>query len=104
MWWKCCSIVYDVYLGNNDQIDFDVVAKFFEYKGEHKEKRYTRFRNDINALNKFKDVDGIMDIIDKKYPENVYKNKDEARYLMRKAKPYKLNHNADVYHKILDML
>lgn len=96
--------VYDVYLENNDQMDFDVVAKFFEYEGKHKEKRYTRFKNEINALNKFEDIEGIMDIIDKKCPENVPKNKDEAWYLMRKAKPYKLNHKVDIYQKVLDML
>lgn len=96
--------VYVVHIENNDQIDFDVVAKFFEYEGKHKEKRYTRFRNEINALNKFEDIEGIMDIIDKKCPENVPENKEEAWYLMRKAKPYKLNHNVDIYQKILDML
>lgn len=96
--------VYKVRIENNDQINFDVVAKFFEYEGKHKEKRYTRFKNEINALKKFADIEGVMDIIDKNCPENVPKNKDEAWYLMRKAKPYKLNHNVDIYQKILDML
>ena len=30
--------VYKVHIENNDQINFDVVAKFFEYEGKNKKK------------------------------------------------------------------
>ena len=46
-----------------------MVAKFFEYEGTDKEKRYKRFKNEIIALNELKDIDGIMQVLDKKCPQ-----------------------------------
>ena len=42
--------VYDVELEGNGELKCTVVAKFFEYDGVDKEKRYNRFRNEIIAL------------------------------------------------------
>ncbi|MBQ9984206.1 MAG: protein kinase [Lachnospiraceae bacterium] len=96
--------VYDVELPSNVGIDFPVVAKFFEYEGRDKEKRYKRFKNEILALDKLKDIDGIMKVVDKKCPQNIPQSKEDAWYLMPKAKPYKLIRKANIYTKILDML
>lgn len=81
-----------------------MVAKFFEYEGTDKEKRYKRFKNEIIALNELKDIDGIMQVLDKKCPQDIPRTMDEAWYLMPKAKPYKLTHSPNIYIKIVDML
>ena len=39
--------VYDVEFEGNEALGFPVVAKFFEYNGADKEKRYNRFKNEI---------------------------------------------------------
>lgn len=96
--------VYNVTLLPENTLDFPVVAKFFEYEGVHKEKRYNRFKNKIAALNVLKDITGVMKVIDKKCPLNVPKSKEEAWYLMPKAKTYKLTQTSNLYEKILDML
>ena len=96
--------VYDVELEGNGELKCAVVAKFFEYDGVDKEKRYNRFRNEIIALSELKDIEGIMEVIDKQCPQSVPQNKDDAWYLMPKAKPYKVNRKPNIYQKILDML
>lgn len=96
--------MYEVEILSNSGLGFPVVAKFFEYEGADKEKRYKRFKNEINALNELKDIEGIMKVLDKKCPQNVPQTKEEAWYLMPKAKPYKLTRKSNLYAKILDML
>lgn len=54
-----------------------------------------------------KDVRECMEMIaniDKQCPHVVPQTKDEAWYLMPKAKPYKLNRKRNIYSKILEML
>ena len=96
--------VYNVELLSNNGLEFPVVAKFFEYEGKDKEKRYKRFKNEIIALNELKDITGVMKVIDKKCPQNVPQSKEEAWYLMPKAKPYKPIRTSNLYDKIMDML
>ena len=96
--------VYEVELLSGNGLNFPVVAKFFEYEGPDKEKRYKRFKNEIIALNELKDIDGIMQVLDKKCPEDIPRTMDEAWYLMPKAKPYKLTRTSNLYLKIVDML
>lgn len=81
-----------------------MVAKFFEYEGIDKEKRYKRFKNEIIALNELKDIEGIMQVIDKKCPQDILQTMDEAWYLMPKAKPYRLTRAPKLYTPIIDML
>lgn len=83
--------VYDVEFEGDEGFEFPIVAKFFEYGGVDKEKRYNRFKNEIIALNALKGIEGIMEVIDKQCPHVVPQTKDEAWYLMPKAKPYLLN-------------
>lgn len=96
--------VYDVKLEENEVIKFPVVAKFFEYEGPNKEKRYARFRKEIHALQDLNGIEGIIDIIDMKCPEGTPQSKNEAWYLMPKAKVYRVNQKKDIYYKITDML
>ncbi|WP_373248587.1 protein kinase domain-containing protein [Mediterraneibacter gnavus] len=96
--------VYDVEFEGDEGFEFPIVAKFFEYGGVDKEKRYNRFKNEIIALNALKGIEGIMEVIDKQCPHVVPQTKDEAWYLMPKAKPYKLNRKRNIYSKILEML
>ena len=96
--------VYDVDLLPNNGLEFPVVAKFFEYEGSDKEKRYKRFKNEIVVLNKLKDIEGIMPVLDKKCPQDIPRTMDEAWYLMPKAKPYRLTRAPKIYTKIIDML
>lgn len=93
--------VYDVELEN---IELPIVAKFFEYDGKNKEERYTRFKNEVEVLSKLSDIDGIIKIIDKQCPIETPKKKDEAWYLMPKAKPYKINDKKTFEQKLDDML
>lgn len=44
-----------------------------------------------------KDIDGIMQVLDKKCPQDIPRTMDEAWYLMPKAKPYKLTHSPNIY-------
>lgn len=55
--------VYKIHIQNDDKIYFNVVAKFIEYEG--KQKRYTKFKNEINSLNKIEDIEESINIIDK---------------------------------------
>lgn len=93
--------IYDIEL---EGIGYPLVAKFFEYEGPDKEKRYKRFKNEIEALKRLKDIDGIMEVVDKCCPQDVPHYKDEAWYLMPKAKPYRVNWKSNVYQKISSML
>lgn len=96
--------VYEVEILSGNGLEFPVVAKFFEYEGVDKEKRYKRFKNEIIAMNGLKDIEGIMKVVDKQCPQNVPQTKEEAWYLMPKAKSYKLTHPSSLYAKIVDML
>ena len=97
--------VYDVeLLPNDNELQFPVVAKFFNYKGIDKEKRYNRFKNEVIVLDKLKGITGVMNIIDKKCPKNVPKSNDEAWYLMPKAKPYKITQTSNLYTKVTEMI
>lgn len=96
--------VYEVELDDAENVKFPVVAKFFEYEGRDKEKRYKRFKKEIIALNELQGVVGIMGVIDKQCPPNVPQSRDEAWYLMPKANPYKLIRKSNIYPKILEML
>ena len=93
--------VYDIDLKD---VEFCVVAKFFEYEGRNKEKRYGRFKNEVEVLSKMSDIEGIIKIIDKKCPVQVPNEKDEAWYIMPKAQPYKINRRNNFGQKINDML
>ncbi len=93
--------VYDIEL---QDVKYPLVAKFFEYEGINKEKRYKRFRNEIEAMNQLKDIVGVMEVVDKWCPQDVPQNKDEAWYLMPKARPYKVSWHASVYRKVQQML
>ena len=93
--------VYDVEVKN---IKFPVVAKFFEYEGKNKEKRYSRFKNEVEVLKKLSDLEGIINIIDKQCPVQTPDRKDEAWYLMPKAKQYKISRKNSLFKKINDML
>ena len=97
--------VYDVeLLPNDNELQFPVVAKFFNYKGIDKEKRYNRFKNEVIVLDELKDITGVMNIIDKKCPKNVPEFNDEAWYLMPKAKPYKITQTSNLYTKVTEMI
>ena len=48
--------VYEVKLLSDNGFGVPMVAKFFEYEGIDKEKRYKRFKNEIIALNELKDI------------------------------------------------
>lgn len=91
--------VYEVELLPDNGLGFPMVAKFFEYEGTDKEKRYKRFKNEIIALNELKDIDGIMQVLDKKCPQDIPRTMDEAWYLMPKAKPYKLTHSPNIIYQ-----
>lgn len=72
------SFCYDVEFEGDEGFEFPIVAKFFEYGGVDKEKRYNRFKNEIIALNALKGIEGIMEVIDKQCPHVVPQTKDEA--------------------------
>lgn len=93
--------VYEVDIGEND---YPVVAKFFEYEGKDKERRYKRFKKEIEIMSQLEDCEGIIPVIDKNCPQNVPQEKDEAWYLMPKAESYKVNRNRNILYKINDML
>lgn len=96
--------VYKVKILSGDRIDFPVVAKFFEYEGKDKGKRYKRFVNEIIALDELKDIDGIMPVLDKKCPQDIPETADSAWYLMPKAKSYDVTYSKSLYAKVKDML
>ena len=96
--------IYGLELETNWELEIPIVAKFFEYERADKEKRYKRFKNEILALNKLKDIEGLMNVIDKQCPQTTPQTKHEAWYLMPKAKPYKLIRKTNIYTKILEML
>jgi hypothetical protein len=56
---------------SDNGLGFPLVANFFEYEGTDKEKRYKRFKNEIIALNELKDIDGIMQVLDKNCPQDI---------------------------------
>lgn len=93
--------VFDVHV---DELDYDVVAKFFKYEGYDKVRRYERFKKEIEFAQKYGDIAGIMPIIDYSCPSDVPKGDDEAWYLMRKAETYKVNRRKKLIDKIDDML
>lgn len=93
-----------VYLINEKIDGRDVVIKFFEYDGIDKEKRYKRFKNEINALKELNDIDGVMNYLDYSLPDEIPKNKDDAWYAMYKAKPYNVSYKKDLIFKIEEML
>ena len=68
--------VYEVELLSDNGLGVPMVAKFFEYEGTDKEKRYKRFKNEIIALNELKDIDGIMKVLDKKCPQDIPRTMD----------------------------
>ncbi len=97
--------VYDVeLLPHENSIEYPLVAKFFEYKGVDKEKRYDRFKYEIMALDELKDITGVMKVIDKKCPPDILQSSEQAWYLMRKAEPYRTARFSNLYDKITDML
>ena len=72
--------VYEVELLSDNGLEVPMVAKFFEYEGTDKEKRYKRFKNEIIALNELKDIDGIMQVLDKKCPQDIPRTMDAVSY------------------------
>lgn len=96
--------VYDVELCDGSELDYPVVAKFFEFAGEDKEKRYKRFLNEIDALNKLQDIGGVMTILDYCYTPEVPTTKDGAWYLMPKANPYRPVRSTNIYGTLNCML
>lgn len=98
--------VYDITLSESKEqhVDYPLVVKFFEYDGRDKDKRYSRFKNEVVALGTLNGIDGIIEIIDKYLPENTPEQKDEAWYLMPKAKEYQFGKSRSIYRKIDDML
>ena len=54
--------VYNIEFEGDKRLDFPVVAKFFEYTGVDKEKRYNRFRNEIVALNELQDIELDLEV------------------------------------------
>lgn len=81
-----------------------VVAKFFEYEGKNKEKRYARFKKEIETMYCMQNLEGIMPILDKNIPSTLPKKKDEAWFLMPKAKCYQVNSRHNLVQKLDDML
>ena len=95
------GVVYDV---NIQDLERAVVAKFFDYSGPDEDRRYERFKREISFLSNFKDMDGVIDIIDKNCPEKLPKNKDKAWYLMPKAVEYNVLHYSSLQRKLDDMI
>lgn len=93
--------VYEIEI---EAFDYSVVAKFFEYEGKNKEKRYLRFKKEINVMSEMKPFEGIISVLDKKMPSNVPTEKDKAWFLMPKAETYKVNKSQTIICKINDML
>lgn len=95
--------VYDVEI-TNAEIKYPVVAKFFEYNKKEKDKRYERFKKESLIVQDIQEkVEGIMNIIDRFCPVNVPDNRDDAWYLMPKAKPYSIKYCSDLNDKLRDM-
>lgn len=87
-----------------EEFDYPVVAKFFEYEGKNKMKRYERFKKEIETMRILCEIEGIMPILDKKILPMLPKKKDEAWFLMPKAECYKVNRSHNLIDKINDML
>lgn len=101
------GVVYDVDIVNNEKFKFPVVAKFFECdkKLYEKEKRYERFKKEIETVQRFQsEIPGIMNIIDSFCPKQVPNNKDEAWYIMPKADEYRINNRNSLIKKLEEML
>ncbi|WP_195412693.1 hypothetical protein [Coprococcus comes] len=96
--------VYDVEFEGDEGFEFPIVAKFFEYGGVDKEKRYNRFKNEIIALNALKGIEGIMEVIDKQCPHVVPQTKDEAWYLMPKPDELTYKDAAIITHMLRDII
>jgi len=98
--------VYEVQLvdDNRHVVTYPVVAKFFEYDGVEKDKRYSRFKNETEKLSMLKEINGVIKIIDMHCPDEIPKSKDTAWYLMPKAEEYKFNRRRAIYQKLNDML
>ncbi len=93
-----------VYEVDVEGLDKSVVAKFFEYKGKDAERRYERFKREIAFLSDFRDIEGVIDIIDKHCPEKLSKERGEAWYLMPRATEYKVKYDSALHEKIDEML
>ena len=93
--------VYDVTVR---ELNTPVVAKFFDYSGSDKNKRYERFKREISFLSDFKDVDGVIDILDKNCPQELSREQDESWYLMPKAKEYNVKFHKSLKQKLDDMI
>lgn len=95
------GVVYDV---DVEGIDYPVVAKFFEYEGKDKERRYQRFKKEIEIMCEMESCEGIVKVIDKNCPSTIPRKKDDAWFLMPKAESYKVNRSRNIFDKINDML
>lgn len=93
--------VYDVDIRG---FDYPVVAKFFEYEGEDKARRYERFKKEITIMCEMENCKGVIRVLDKNCPHDTPRKKDEAWFLMPKARNYKVNRNANLFDKLNDML
>lgn len=94
--------VYDVDI---EGFHYPIVAKFFEYKGNDVERRYKRFKKEIETMSiELKDCKGVIQVLDKNCPQNVPQKKDSAWFLMPKAESYKVNRNRYILDKLDDML
>lgn len=93
--------VYEIEI---EAFDYPEVAKFLKYEGKNKEKRYVRFKKEINVMSEMKQCEGIITVLDKKMPSNVPTKKDKAWFLMPKAETYKVNKNQNMICKVNDML
>ena len=102
--------VYDVTLTSSktQEINYPLVAKFFEYEGVNKDKRYSRFKNEVRVLKKHEDLCGIIKVLDNYCPEQVPKNKDVAWHIKNLQNDifiiYHLRGLVWTLHKIWDSL
>lgn len=98
--------VYEVRVLNN-KIEYEVVAKFFEYdrKPSIKSKRYDRFKQEIQVIQQYQnEIEGIIKIIDYYCPDEVPAEKDGAWYLMPKAQVFCVNTDKALKSKLENML
>lgn len=95
--------VYDVEI-TNAEVRYPVVAKFFEYDKNEKDKRYERFKNETKMIQALQGkIEGILEIMDMSCPEKTPKNKEGAWYIMPKAKEYRIKHRSNLVDKLREM-
>lgn len=95
--------VYDVEI-TNEKIEFPIVAKFFEYDRDEKDKRYKRLKKETKIIQELQgEIEGIMRIMDMNCPEETPDNKDDAWYLMPKAEEYRIKYRSDFIDKLGNM-